>query len=435
MESLTGSRPFSLRNAIRVAHAQRVTPQTTRAHDQLNNFERLAVDVRCLESPVPGGFTRYTLELLAALARRSDIELIGLTDRDIAHDPGVPLRIVSGRSEAATEQVLWPHALARLKVDVLLCPANRGLPLAAPCTTVLTLHDAAEWDKRLVDPPSGRGRIRFEYATIISLLSAAAVITVSNAAALSLTEVLGINRRRVHAISEAASERFHPGPVAGDRSVLDAYGLEPGYILYVGSFHPKKDVATLLRAYRDLLGDNRRHLVLAGDPSTASERLISAVTACSGARLLGVIPDDHLPALYRNCQVFVFPAVAEGFGLPVVEAMASGAPVLAAASGSLPEVVGSAESLVPPSDPLRLNEALARALTDTKWRHELTEAGVRRARQWTWDETARATLDVCREARQEKVAVGRLRNSTDILRFLRNRVRQPVSSPPLVRLL
>jgi glycosyltransferase involved in cell wall biosynthesis len=396
----------------------------------MSTFKRLAVDVRCLESPVPGGFARYTLELLAALARRSDIEVIGLTDRDVAHDPGVQLRTVRGRSEAVTEQVLWPHALAKLSIDVLLCPANRGLPLAAPCATVLTLHDAVEWDRRLVDPPSGRSRLRFEYASIASLLSASAVITVSNSAAQSLSEVLGVNERRVHVIPEAAPPRFHPGPVAADRLVLAAHGLEPGYILYVGSFHPKKDVATLLSAYDLLTGDGRPGLVLAGDPTTASESLRTAAGPGSGARLLGAVPDDHLPALYRNCRVFVFPAVAEGFGLPVAEAMASGVPVLAAASGSLPEVVGSAESLVPPRDPVRLSQALGRVLIDSTWRAELTEAGLRRARQWTWDDTARATLDVCRQARRHSVVTGRLRNTADVSRYLRRRARKSPSLAP-----
>lgn len=402
-----------------------------------STFKRLVVDVRCLESPALGGFARYTLELLAAISRRTDLELIGLTDRDIAHDPGIGIRSIRGRSEAFTEQVLWPRALAVLGADVFLCPANRGLPLVAPCTTVLTLHDAVEWDRDLVDRPSGRYRLRFEYSSIASLLSASAVVTVSNTAAQSLSEVLGIDRRRLHVIHEAASARFHPGPVARDRSVLDAHRLEPGYILYVGSFHPKKDVTTLLDAY-DLLGDKGRpRLVLAGNPATASECLRTAVEARQGAGFLGTVPDDHLPALYRNCRVFVFPAVAEGFGLPVAEAMASGAPVVAAASGSLPEVVGTADSLVPPGDPERLRQAMARVFTDGRWREELRAAGLRRARQWTWDETARATIDVCRQAQQRNVVTGRLRNVADVARYLRRRSACPNRSAlrriPLVR--
>jgi glycosyltransferase involved in cell wall biosynthesis len=385
-------------------------------------LRRLAVDVRCLEPPMMGGFARYTLELVRALDRCSHAEVIGLTDRPLAHDPGVKIRTVQGRSEAITEQVLWPRALSQLGVDVLLCPANRGLPLVAPCATVLTLHDAVEWDPQLVGRRSGRSRLRFEYATVASLLSASAVITVSRSAAQSLTEVLGVDKRRVHVIPEAAPWGFHPSAAVDDPAVLARHGLEPGYVLYVGSFYPKKDVATLVAAYGLLPADDRPPLVLVGDATTASGELLSTAAGL-GARQLGAVRDQDLPSLYRNCGVFVFPAIAEGFGLPVAEAMASGAPVLAAASGALPEVVGSAGSLTPPRDPLALARAMSRLLTDGRWRSELAEAGLRRSQELTWDAAAALTLEICSKAQQRRLVADRLRNTHDAIRYVGRQTR------------
>jgi glycosyltransferase involved in cell wall biosynthesis len=365
---------------------------------------RVGVDVRCLGAGELRGFARYTLELVHALSARPALDVVALSDVALDFELPVPLRHFVGGRELVREQVALASAAARERLDVLLAPANRGLPWAAPCATVLTLHDAVEWDPDLVTPPRGKSRFRFAYASVLSLASADLVITVSHASAARICDRLRVPARRVRVVHEAASERLthDPGANAVNR-LCDRLGVSAGFVLYLGGFDKKKDVATLLRGLAGLVRRGEEVvLVIAGGASAeqiALERLAAQLGITSSVRWVGFVDDEDLPSLYRAASCFVFPAVAEGFGLPAVEAMACGTPVIAARAASLPEVIGTGGLLFAPGDDAELAQTLRGVLhCSASERQALCARATERARAFSWERTAEATERVLREA-------------------------------------
>jgi glycosyltransferase involved in cell wall biosynthesis len=360
---------------------------------------RVGIDVRCLESSELRGFARYTLELSAALCERPLVEVVGLAFGEVQHELPFEVARMGGGREVVREQLRLPRALARHGIDVLLCPANRGLPLLSPCPTVLTLHDAVEWDRTLVRRPTGRSAARFAYASVLSLAGATLILTVSAHSATTIEARLGIDPGRLRVVPEGVHRRFFAEPAEeAVRAVRERLGLPEGAVLYVSGFDAKKDVPTLVRAVAEL-GPDGPPLVLAGatrgaDPVRA---LVGSLGLGDRVTFTGFVDDLLLPALYRTAGCFVFPALAEGFGLPVVEAMASGLPVVVADAGALPEVVGPAGLRFPAGDHVAAASAIRRAL-DPAERPALVAAARRRAEELTWERAAERTEAVLRDA-------------------------------------
>ncbi len=185
---------------------------------------------------------------------------------------------------------------------------------------------------------------------------------------------------------------FPPGPLEPERR---AYDLPDRYLLFLGSLEPRKNLATLLDAYR-LLPEELRHeypLVIGGASGWKNRPLRRRLQAeqAAGLRLIGYVPPAALPLVYAGASVFVFPSLYEGFGMPVLEAMAGGAPVVTSNLSALPEVTGDAALLVDPRSPSELAKAIQRVLGDSELAERLREAGRRRARELTWEKTALAT--------------------------------------------
>ena len=389
-------------------------PVSQKARARARSPLAVGIDLRALADQPLRGLTRYTLEITNALAARSGLAVTGFTDTALVHETSIRTLRYEGNSEVIREQWHLARLLAREQIDVFLCPANRGLPFAAPCPTVLTLHDAVEWDRSLVVPARGKARLRFVYSSISSLAGASLILAVSQASADSITARLGIAPRRIRCVYEAASHRFSPEPRPDDAFYQRGLGVEVGYILYVGGFDRKKDLPTSIRAVTHLADLPEVSLVIAGQRTPDADSL--ARVACDlgisdRVRFLGYVPDQALPALYRGAACFAFPAVAEGFGLPVVEAMACGVPVVAAAAGSLPEVVGAGGLLTRPGDPVELSAKLRALLRDEAARQRWAEAATRRAAAFSWSRSAAQTEDVLRQAAAEGAArawVGRL---------------------------
>lgn len=367
----------------------------------------VGIDLRPLAEPHFRGLARYTNEITKALAARPGLDVTGFTDGDLAHEISIRTVRYDGKREVVREQWLLPRLLARERIDVFLCPANRGLPFAAPCPTVLTLHDVAEWDRSLVAPARGKARLRFIYASVASLAGSSLILTVSQSAAEAIVRQLGAAPWRVRPIHEAANAQFHPEPSQDDEAVRSRRGIKREYILYVGGFDQKKDLLTLVRSLALLQDLPEVDLVMVGEPSPEADQLLHAakdLRVHERIHLLGYVPDESLPALYRSARCFVFPALAEGFGLPVVEAMACGTPVVAAAAGSLPEVIADGGQLVKPRDPIGLSNVLRQLLTDNTQRDHWAHAATVRAATFSWARTAQLTEDVLREAAAEPLA-------------------------------
>ena len=358
------------------------------------------MDLRCLEVPELRGLGRYTVEITRALAARPSLQLIGFARGPIVRSAGIDVRILRIGSELVAEQIELPAWTRRLRLDVLFCPSNRGLPLLAPCPTVLTLHDTAEWNPAVSVPASRRSSFRINYASLASLASAASLITVSNASADQISARLSVDRGAISVIYEGAADRFGRRDGDGGRRVLAKYGLEGGYILALGVSDPKKDLGTLVRAHA-LLSERSPHLVLVGALNEHGERLKELSRTLGTSRTvhyLGAVDDADLPSLYQEASCLCSPAVAEGFGLPVVEAMSAGVPVIAADSGSLPEILGTGGQLFEPRNPLALASVISVLLGDPCLRRRWGHAAAMRSLDFSWDRAAALTEDVLRRA-------------------------------------
>jgi len=196
------------------------------------------------------------------------------------------------------------------------------------------------------------------------------------------------------------SPHFAPAPGEAIAAVRKRYSLESDYVLYVGTVHPRKNLLRLVRAYSQLKrqGAIAERLVIAGKRGWLEGEILQAVREAGGhVTVTGFVPEEDLPALMSGARLFAIPSLFEGFGLPALEAMACGTPVLAAYGSSLPEVVGEAGVLVDPRSEDDIADGMARVLTNEALRQELRLRGLQQATRFTWEEAAQKTLAVLQE--------------------------------------
>ncbi|HMQ32356.1 MAG TPA: glycosyltransferase family 1 protein, partial [Chloroflexaceae bacterium] len=286
----------------------------------------------------------------------------------------------------------------RLGLALLHAPYFVRPVLGLPCPAVVTLYDLL--GRHMPATLSWRGRLLYRASLALSLRQAAAVVTISESARADIARLYGLPAARLAVTPLAADARFSPRPAAEVAAARARHGLPERYALYVGSNKPHKNLLALLRAW-ELLGRGPGHggrmLAIAGHEDRKHpelRRYVGERGLSAGLRLLPNLPDADLPALYSGAEVFVFPSLYEGFGLPPLEAMACGVPVLCSAAASLPEVVGDAALTFDPASPEALAEGLARLLGDAELRRELRARGLRRAREFSWRRTALGTLRV-----------------------------------------
>jgi glycosyltransferase involved in cell wall biosynthesis len=240
-------------------------------------------------------------------------------------------------------------------------------------------------------------RLYMQGVTRAAVRVADAIITPSQAVRADVIERLGVSAERVVAIPEAAAPHFRPvEDEAALTTVRTKYGLPERYLLSVGSLEPGKNRARLIAAYARLRAEGAAEpIVIAGQPAWRYQGdldLAGRLGLRDSVRFLGYAPDEDLPALYSGASAFVFPSLYEGFGLPVLEAMACGTPVITSNVSATAEVAGDAALLVDPRDVAALTEAIARVLVDAGLRAGLRARGLERAAQFSWARTARETL-------------------------------------------
>ena len=344
-------------------------------------MSRIAIDADVLGRQRTGDET-YVAALLRELVPLVDREeLFALTRRPDLVPAGVEAVELAARSQIVRMTLSLPRLLRQLRPDLAhflyaIPPGYRG-------RAVVTIHDLSY--ERLPDVMGFRDRLLFRTQVPRSARRAERVLTGSELTKRDLIE------------------RY---AVAEERIVVTPYGVDPfygpdgprrdgHYALFVGAIQPRKDPVGAIEALALLNSDLR--LVLVGPEKSGGQDVRAAIQRLGvGDRveLVGHVERDELAALYRGAACLVFPSRYEGFGLPIVEAMASGTPVVAARAGAVPEVAGDAAVLVEPGDPVALAGGIERALAD---RERLVAAGLERAKRYSWVETARQTLDVYRE--------------------------------------
>ena len=362
---------------------------------------RVAVDLRRVADGDRGGVSRFAVGVTRTLARREGLTVLPFAHTELPVSLPVQVHHLAGGREATREQIALPALLRRLDADVLLSPANRGLPLITPCPMVLVLFGVAEWDRALVAAPHGAAAARFAYANAVSLSRAARIVTTSDHSAGAIRRRLGISAERIRVVPGALDERFLDDPGADAvAAARQSYGVIPGSILHVGSLHARKDLQTLVRAVSQLPASLAPRLVLAGSgPEEESLRSMARVIGMADRlHLAGFVDDADLPAVYRAASCVVLPGTGEGFGLPVLEAMASGTPVLAARADALPEIVGLAGRLFPAGDAPSLASHLRDILDSPAEAARMGAEGREHALSYSWDRAARGIEAVLREA-------------------------------------
>lgn len=352
------------------------------------------------------GVVRYTDALIRALAPRLDPDLtVFLTRSDDGLD-GVRVRRLRAPfptpneyARALWEQTIVPIAVARLRPDVYHSP-NYILPLALVCPSVVTVHDLA-----FLDPSLHRLRSRLYLTSLTkrALAKATRIICVSSYTRERLAERFPATVDRIRVVGEGVDERFQPQPEAAVQSFRVHHGLDRPYILFVGVLEPRKNLERLVRAYEVAVRRSGapHELVLVGAPGWKEQgvlRMIEGSLLRNRIRLLGYLPERFLPAAYSGADVFVYPSLQEGFGLPPLEAMACGVPVLTSDATSLPEVVGGAALCVDPFDVEAIASGLEVLLGDPALRAAMAEKGRRRAEEFRWSNVADQTLGVYAEA-------------------------------------
>lgn len=286
--------------------------------------------------------------------------------------------------------------LRRRPVDLL--HVQYTAPPFAPCPVVASIHDISF--EHLPQTFKRRSWMQLRLTVRHTARRAAHLIAPSEFTRRDLIETYGVNPARVSVIPLAAAAHFRPPADAREiERVRRAYRIEGEYLLAVGSIQPRKNLARLVRAYADLrrarAQDKLPQLVLVGKQAWLYGETLRAVERENlGNRTIftGYVSEADLPALYSGALCFVYPSYFEGFGLPPLEAMQCGAPVIAGNVTSLPEVVGDAALMVDPFDESALSHALARMIDEPELRAELRARGIARARAFSWRETARMTL-------------------------------------------
>jgi glycosyltransferase involved in cell wall biosynthesis len=258
------------------------------------------------------------------------------------------------------------------------------MPASAPCPVVVTVHDLIPWafgGWRMLGE-----RLRHRVAKRL-LHRAELILAVSDSTRADLLRLVGVEESRISVVHEGVDPAFRPRPEAA-QMVAERWGLTAPYLLFVGALDVRKDPPGLLRAWRVATESGAScELVVAGEPGR------QAPADMRGARMLGHVSPDELASLLSAARCLLFPSLYEGFGLPALEAMACGCPVVAYRNSSLPEVVGDAGILVPNLDAAALGRAAAHLMSDAGEREGLVEKGLRQAGRFSWERAARGTID------------------------------------------
>lgn len=300
----------------------------------------------------------------------------------------------------AWEQLALPGLAQRYRLDLLHSP-HYTVPLALGCPSVVTFHDMSFF----LYPRTHQLYRKVFFRTMIPWAArrASAIIAPSQSTRADIVRLLRVPQDQVRVVHHGVAPVFHPVPESlACAELLKKYGLRRPYLLYVGNLEPRKNVPALLRAYNQLLQEGlSASLVLAGTRGwidTPIGETVRKLGLGERVRFLGYVEQEDLPTLYSSAAAFVYPSLYEGFGLPVLEAMACGAAVVTSNTSSMAEIAGDAALLVDPLDVGALAQALSKILRDPRLGADLRRRGIERAKGFTWERAAVRTLEVYRQA-------------------------------------
>jgi len=382
---------------------------------------RIGIDAKFLTHPQKGGFKTYTENLIMAMASvDKDNEYVLYLDRPplqtipVFNQSNFTYRVVENGQRFFgmpwREQFSLPNQIVRDNLDIFHAPCLTA-PLTLRVPLVVTIHDMIWYYPTRYSRNEHRINKRkfmewyYRFVPAIATRRAEAVITVSNASKQCITKYMRIPDNRIFVTLEASKSIYRPildGEVSN--LLVKKYGLKSSYILGVGSADPRKNVKTLIRAYvllSESFKQTHKLVIVWNHQSLAGEALLEAKRLGVDERVLFLddVNDEDLALLYNQTSLFVFPSFEEGFGLPALEAMACGAPVLVANNSSMPEIVGDAALQFSAEDVGGLADLMSNVLANPDLQNELSKRGIKRSASFSWENCALETIDVYQRAK------------------------------------
>ncbi|HZQ97149.1 MAG TPA: glycosyltransferase family 1 protein [Candidatus Sulfotelmatobacter sp.] len=371
---------------------------------------KIAIDIRRMTEFGVGTYIRNVVRTLGRLDQQTEYFLLGSPSKveEIGSLPPnfqtVPLVAPEHSLKGYRE---FRGALQKLDCDLVHIPNLFSIPRMLPCPYVMTVHDMLEHMSRPRQP--GVWRWLYFQMTKRVLAGAARIFAVSNFTRNEIEKLFQIPLNHIEVVYNAIDERFlHGHASAADRELIaQRYQVTYPFLLYAGRISPHKNVVRMIEAFSALKTELEKDqlwpelkLIIIGDDLSGNPDLRRTVVRSgvqNDVRFLGFVPIEVLRIFYDEAKVFVFPSLYEGFGLPPLEAMAHGTPVITSNVSSLPEVVGNAAVLVNPENVFEIMRALHRVLTDRALRDRMKERGYQQAKRFSWEISVRRVLDVYRD--------------------------------------
>ena len=357
---------------------------------------RVAIDAHTVGRRATGNET-YVRQLIGSLSVRADVDCVVMADPAASIHPPKG-RIHRFRVRNPVLRLLTDLATPGRTVDADLLHVQYVRPPRCDVPVVTTIHDISY--EHFPELFTRRAVMRMRATIPWSARHSRLVLTGSAYSRADLIDRYELDARRVRLTPYAADERFAPQPIERVAEALRRLGIPSDYILCVGNLQPRKNLPRLFEAYASLPRD-RPPLVVVGQRAWLHEPVLEGVRSLGlddQVFFTGYVAAEDLPALYSGALVFAYPSLFEGFGLPVVEAMACGAPTLSSWSSSIPEVAGDAAVLVDPTRVDAIAEGLGRLISDAELRRSLSVAGVEQAARFSWARCAAETVAAYRDA-------------------------------------
>ena len=381
---------------------------------------KVAIDIRRMTEFGVGTYIRNVVRTLAQLDHDSKYFLIG-SPAKVAECGALPPNFRSvaleGRDDTMKGNLAFRAIVRRLGCDVVHIPHLFWIPRGLGCPYVVTVHDLLEHMYGSRDASGVRRKVH-SYLTRRVLRKAASVIAVSQFTKNEIEKLLAIPDKRIEVVYNAIDERFlHGHATESDRELIaQRYLVNYPFILYAGAIRPHKNVVRIIEAFSALKSELQKEqllpdlkLIIIGDDLSSHPRLRRTVVRSgvqNEVRFLGFVPIDVLRIFYDTAKIFVFPSLYEGFGLPPLEAMAHGTPVVTSNTSSLPEVAGNAALLVNPENVFEIRRGLQRVLLDPVLRERMKIRGYEQAKRFSWTSSVSRILEIYREVAGTRAARG-----------------------------
>ena len=375
---------------------------------------RVAIDIRRINEFGVGTYTRNAIRTLARLDSFNEYFLLGIPGRlgDIEPLPDNFITLPTHPNEFSLNSYLeLNRILKQHRCDLLHVPHLFWKPQSVPCPYVVTVHDLLDHLYRANSASWVKRQLHFEFTKRV-LHSAARIFAVSNFSKQDTERLFAVPGDRIEVIYNALDDRFRQGHATdADRKLIaERYQVTYPFLLYAGRISPHKNVIRIIEAFSALKAELQKEgqfpdlkLIIIGDELSKHPDLRRAVIKSrvqNDVRFLGFVPIGVLRIFYDLAKIFVFPSLYEGFGLPPLEAMAHGTPVVTSNTSSIPEVVGNAAVMVNPENVFEIMHALHRVLLDQPVREKLKARGVLQAQKFSWDDSVRRMLEVYYEVVQ-----------------------------------